>query len=173
MPLGCEIVQDLIYEIYPDLDHIDSSMAMSMIHEYFSQRVILAARNTDVDVINDSILCTLTGESKTYFSADSAFNDGGMTNDAIPNKYLNTIMIPGMPLHQTALKINCPVILLRNLNHYEGLCNGTRLIITAMAERVVEAQILMGTHAGKKAFIPRISLDTSISAGLGFILCRH
>ena len=47
------------------------------------------------------------------------------------------------------------------------------MVITAMAERVIEAQILTGTHAGKKAFIPRISLDTPLSTGLGFILRRR
>ena len=78
-----------------------------------------------------------------------------------------------MPLHQTVLKLNSPIILLHNLNHYESLCNGTRMMVTAMAERVIEAQILGGTHAGKKAFIPCISLDTSISTGLGFILCHR
>ena len=62
-----------------------------------------------------------------------------------------------MPLHETTLKLNCPIILLRNLNPQEGLCNGTRMIVTAMAEWVIEAQILTGTHAGRRAFIPRIS----------------
>ena len=110
---------------------------------------------------------------KIYSSADSAFNDAGMANNAIPNEYLNTITVPGMPLHETELKINCPVILLHNLNPYEGLCNGTPMVVTAMAERVIEVQVLTGSHAGKKAFIPRISLDTSMSAGLGFILRRR
>jgi len=96
-----------------------------------------------------------------------------MANNAIPNEYLNTITVPGMPLHETELRINCPVILLRNLNPHEGLCNGTRMVITAMAERVIEVQVLTGSHAGKKAFIPRISIDTSMSAGLGFILRRR
>jgi hypothetical protein len=115
----------------------------------------------------------LLEEVKTYSSVDNASNNGGVANDAIPNEYLNTITVPGMPLHETELKINCPIILLRNLNSYEGLCNGTRMVVTAMAERVIQAQILTGTHAGKKAFIPRISLDTSMSAGLGFILRRR
>jgi ATP-dependent DNA helicase PIF1 len=127
----------------------------------------------DVDAINNAVLQILPSESKIYSSADSAFNDAGVANDALPNEYLNTITVPGMPLHETELKINCPIILLHNLNPYEGLCNGTRMVVTAMAERVIEAQILTGTHAGKKAFIPRISLDTAMSTGLGFILRRR
>jgi len=173
MPVGKETVEDLIHEIYSDLSHITSSTSENTVCQYFSKRVILAARNIDVDAINNSVLQILHGDVKTYSSADSAFNDAGIANDAIPNEYLYTLTVPGMPLHETALKINCPIILLRNLNPHEGLCNGTRLVVTAMAERVIEAQILTGTHAGKRAFIPRISLDTSISTGLGFILRRR
>ena len=172
MSEGKETVQDLIEEIYPDL-HDLATLSESGIRQYFSQRVILAARNIDVDAVNNAVLKKLSNNSKVYASADCAFNDAGVTNDAIPNEYLNTIVVPGMPLHETVLKLNCPIILLRNLNQHEGLCNGTRMVITAMAERVIEAQILTGTHAARKAFIPRISLDTSMSAGLGFILRRR
>ena len=172
MPDGRDTIEDLIDEIYPDLHNLPS-MSQNTIRQYFKQRVILAARNNDVDVINNTLLQTLPGDSKTYASADSAFNDAGTTNDVIPNEYLNTIVVSGMPLHETILKLNSPIILLRNLNHHEGLCNGTRMIITAMAKRVIEAQILTGTHVGKRAFIPRISLDTSMSTGLGFILRRR
>src|SRR5436190_14974169 len=77
-----------------------------------------------------------------------------------------------MPLHATIRKLNSPIILLRNLHQHEGVRNGTRMLSTAMAERVVEAHIRTGAHAGRKAFIPRISLDTSMSSVLGFIL-RH
>ena len=38
---------------------------------------------------------------------------------------------------------------------------------------MIEAQILAVTHAGRRAFIRRISLDTSMSTGLGFILRRR
>ena len=172
MSEGKETVQDLIEEIYPDL-HDLATLSESEIRQYFSQRVILAARNIDVNAVNNAVLEKLSKDSKVYASADCSFNDAGVTNDAIPNEYLNTIVVPGMPLHETALKLDCPIILLRNLNQHEGLCNGTRMVITAMAERVIEAQILTGTHAGRKAFIPRISLDTSTSAGLGFILRRR
>jgi hypothetical protein len=165
-------VRDLIEEIYPDLYEI-AMMSEDEIRQYFSQRVILAARNIDVDAVNNVVLEKLSNNPKVYTSADYAFNDAGVPNDTIPNEYLNTIAVPGMPLHETTLKINCPIILLRNLNQHEGLCNGTRMVVTAMAERVIDAQILTGTHAGRKAFIPRISLDTSMSAGLGFILRRR
>lgn len=172
MPPGRETVEDLVTEIYPDLTVVPS-LSEGERRRYFSQRVILAARNVDVDAINNSVLQTLVETEKMYLSADMAFNDGGAPNVMIPNEYLNTLSVPGIPLHNTVLKRHCPIILLRNLNPGEGLCNGTRMVVTELAERVIEAQILAGTHAGKKAFIPRISLDTSLSAGLGFILRRR
>jgi PIF1-like helicase len=96
MPVGRETVEALIYEIYSDLHHITSPMSESAIREYFSQRVILAARNVDVDAINETILRMLPGEAKTYSRVDSAFIDAGIANDAIPNEYLNMIAVPGI-----------------------------------------------------------------------------
>ena len=49
-------------------------------------------------------------------------------------------------------------MLLRNLNQSEGLCNGTRLIVTALGEMIIEAQIITGIHTGKSVLIPRICL---------------
>ena len=64
-------------------------------------------------------------------------------------------------------------MLLRNLDPSAGLCNGTRLIITALKTRVIEAKILTGTHAGEPAFIPRLVLTTDTSSALPFNLRRR
>ena len=142
----------LIDKIYPDIDHIQA--------QYFSERVILAARNVEVDRVNESILEHLPGKSRTYTSADSAFIDGVLDERCWGHEYLNTIVMPGMPLHSTTLKVGCPIVLLRNLNPSAGLCNGTRMIITSLGDQVLEARVLTGSHAGTTAFIPRISLSS-------------
>jgi hypothetical protein len=49
-------------------------------------------------------------------------------------------------------------MLLRNLNQSEGLCNGTRLLITSLCDKVIEGQIMTGIHKSKNVLIPRISL---------------
>jgi ATP-dependent DNA helicase PIF1 len=49
-------------------------------------------------------------------------------------------------------------MLLRNLNQAEGLCNGTRLVITVLGDMIIEGQIMSGSHQGKTVLIPRISL---------------
>ena len=59
------------------------------------------------------------------------------------------------------IKINQPIILLRNINPNEGLCNGTRLIITKVFDRILEAKIALGLYMGKTVFIPRMPLIPS------------
>ena len=57
------------------------------------------------------------------------------------------------------MKVNAPIILLRNLDPTEGLCNGTRLICRNLSRNVIHAQIVVGDFAGKDVFIHRIPLE--------------
>ncbi|KAF1876696.1 hypothetical protein Lal_00031507 [Lupinus albus] len=41
-----------------------------------------------------------------------------------------------------AVNVGTPIMLLRNLDQSEGLCNGTRLVVTKMANHVLEAKII-------------------------------
>ena len=77
-----------------------------------------------------------------------------------------------MPPHRQFLKMFATVILLRNLDPDEGLCNGTRLIIRAFSNRVIDAEIATGIHKHKRVFISRIIL-TSSESELPFILRRR
>ena len=53
-----------------------------------------------------------------------------------------------------------PLILLRNLNPSQGLCNGTKLCLKAIHnERLIEVKIIGGQHHGKIVCIPRIVLQ--------------
>lgn len=71
-----------------------------------------------------------------------------------------TILTPqGLPPHKLTLKINAPIILLRNINPTEGLCNGTRLLCKGFNKNVIYAEISVGNYAGKPVFIPRITLE--------------
>ena len=53
--------------------------------------------------------------------------------------FLNTLIPNGIPPHELVLKPNCHVILLRNLNAFEGLCNGTCLIRKQIQPNVIDA----------------------------------
>ncbi|KAL3635911.1 hypothetical protein CASFOL_020458 [Castilleja foliolosa] len=73
-----------------------------------------------------------------------------------PQEYLNQLTFPGIPPHRVSLKINTPIILIGNINQSLGLCNGTRLIVSQLLPRIIEATIITGTSVGLRVYIPRI-----------------
>ena len=75
-----------------------------------------------------------------------------------PPEYLNTFKFPGLPPHKLQLKVGVPIMLLRNVNLEGGLCNGTRMIVTNLMSKVIEAEIITGTRIGERVYIPRIPL---------------
>jgi ATP-dependent DNA helicase PIF1 len=66
-----------------------------------------------------------------------------------------------LPPHLLKLKVGCPIILLHNIVLANGLCNGTRLICRSFQRNVIDAEIAVGEHAGKRIFLPRIPLCPS------------
>jgi ATP-dependent DNA helicase PIF1 len=109
------------------------------------------------------------GEEKVYHSFDS-IEDDLQNNYTID--FLNSITPNGLPPHILKVKVNCPVILLRNLDPHNGLCNGTRLMIRAFQDNAIDAEIAGGQHAGKRVFIPTIPMSPSEDISLPFKLKR-
>ena len=87
-------------------------------------------------------------------------------------EFLKSLKIPGLPPGELKLKMGVPIMLLRNLNPSEGLCNGTRLICRGLHSKVIDAEIITGPHVGNRVFIPRISLTPS-DTSLPFVLKRR
>ena len=117
----------------------------------------------DVDRLNEEMMRTLPGEEHVYLSADAVVI-GHVTSDEglhVTPEFLNTINISGLPPHVLTIKAGAVVMLLRNLNPKKGLCNGTRMIITSVTQRVLRGIILTGDHHHKKCVIPRITLYPS------------
>jgi ATP-dependent DNA helicase PIF1 len=143
--------------------------------EYIKNRAILATTNDIVEEINNYMVDLLPNPEKEYLSADSISKCMDAINDAhilYPTEYLNTLNANNFPTHRLKLKIGVPIMLLRNLNPSLGLCNGTRLIITNLADYIIEAIVITGTHIGDKVHIPRINLTTKCSHW-PFVLCRR
>jgi hypothetical protein len=148
-------VKALIDQVYPDVHthHPDS---------WFSERTILSARNDDVDSLNEAILSAFPGDLKVYHSADSISKEGQDGAEIMyPVEYLNTIKASGLPLAKLSLKLGCPVMVLRNMDPANGVCNGTRGILTRMNTHVVEIRLLGGENAGQKIFLPKVKLSPS------------
>jgi ATP-dependent DNA helicase PIF1 len=149
-------VQGLIDALYPNIQ-IPGIPG----DQYFLERTILAPKNEDVHAINAEVLNHLPGERRTYRSADRAELEGEEENNIYTQEFLHGLNASGLPLHNLELKEGAPIMLLRNLSPAEGLCNGTRLVITHCAWHFIKARVLGGDHAGYEALIPRIDLSPS------------
>jgi ATP-dependent DNA helicase PIF1 len=77
-----------------------------------------------------------------------------------------------MPPHKLNLKIGAFMLLLRNFNINNGLCNGTRMGIKNIMENIVDCEVISGGRIGERVFIPRINL-TSTENILPFKLKRR
>ena len=84
-------------------------------------------------------------ESKEYWSIDTVLS----TEDVVhyPQEFLNSLNPAGFPRHNLKLKVDVPIILLRNVSSPK-LCNRTRLKAKVMRNNVIEAIILTGPSAG-------------------------
>lgn len=93
------------------------------------RRAILTVTNAQSLGLNDRILEKLQGELVTIAGSTEAIED--VEESLLPHniKDLERITPLGMPPHVPKLKRSAPVMLLRNLNFKEGLCNGTNLIV--------------------------------------------
>ncbi|KAL7085980.1 hypothetical protein ACP275_14G310800 [Erythranthe tilingii] len=158
-PLGNHLAS-IVEETYPNL------LANIMDSEYLQQRAILAPTNEIVDKVNDYMLSLVPEDEKVYLSFDSpctANESVDSHHDIHTPEFLNTITSSGLPNHELKLKKGVHVMLLRNIDQSNGLCNGTRLTITRLGNRVLEAKIISGSNVGQKVFIPRLSLTPSDS----------
>ncbi|KAJ9562714.1 LOW QUALITY PROTEIN: hypothetical protein OSB04_007874 [Centaurea solstitialis] len=98
---------------------------------YIISRAILTTKNDHADEINDQLIERLCEEEKVYYSFDEAEDD---KNSLYPMEYLNSLNVSGLPLTTFGLKSD------RN---------------------VVDAEIAVGQHVGKRVFLPRIPLCPS------------
>jgi ATP-dependent DNA helicase PIF1 len=125
---------------------------------YITSQAILSTRNDCVEMINMRMISHFQGDEMVYHSFDSAVDD---PNNYYSPEFLNTLTPNGLPPHVLKLKIGCPVILLRNIDPVNELCNGTRLIVRGFQKNTIDAEIVLGQHAGKRVFLPRIPLCPS------------
>ncbi|KAI3515541.1 hypothetical protein L1887_14440 [Cichorium endivia] len=126
--------------------------------DFIISRAILSTKNKSVDDINDKLIERFSGDQMVYYSFDEAEDD---TNNLYPVEFLNSLIVSGLPPHYLRLKVGCPIMLLRNIDPFNGLCNGTRLICRGFQRNVIDAEIAVGEHAEKRVFLPRIPLCPS------------
>ncbi|XP_066311145.1 uncharacterized protein [Miscanthus floridulus] len=95
------------------------------------------------------------GGEMVYHSFDFVVDD---PHNYYPSEFLNSLTPNELPPDVLKLKLGCPIILLRNIDPANGLCNGTRLVVRGFRRNTIDAEIMVGQHAGKRVFLPRIPL---------------
>ena len=124
---------------------------------------IIAPLNKDVDFLNKACLDRMTPNVEAIVLASSdevVVEDDPIEVQHFQEEYLNTIKLPGLPPHLLELKIDTPVVLLRNLDPANGLCNGTRLQVSKISHRLLTCRVLNGPNKDDVVTIPRIDLNT-------------
>ncbi|XP_022032408.1 uncharacterized protein LOC110933497 [Helianthus annuus] len=152
------LISSLISYIYPDMNKFLWDLM------YFQQRAILAPTNEVVDSINKELLESLPGEEKVYFSSDSlcqSEEESELNMALFPPDVLNNLRLSRLPNHKLVLKVGALVMLLRNIDHANGLYNGTRLQITKLGKVVIEAKIITGTNISHHTLISRLKMTPS------------
>jgi ATP-dependent DNA helicase PIF1 len=125
--------EELVEKVFPSIQTNYTN------HDWLGERAILAAKNKDVNELNNIIKANIQSEEVTYRSVDTVVE----ADEAVqyPTEFLNSLDLPGMPSHVLQLKTGVPIIMLRNINQPQ-LCNGTRLAVKKLMSNVVEATIL-------------------------------
>jgi hypothetical protein len=159
------------------LIHTDGNKTAALVAEVFPNFImnhkspeclatcaIICPNNQDSDAINDCIVKLVPGDDIQYLSCDTISKSSEHIPDfdvLYPTEFLNSISATSFPNHKLVLKNGVIVMLLWNLNQTMGLCNGTRLLVTELGQRVLRCIILTGCKVGAEIFIPRIVLNTT------------
>lgn len=173
LPQQCYTDEDLITEAYADL--IRGEVTQEALPEYLHGRCILAVLNSVCDEYNQRVMGLIPGDACTYTSVNRLVPDNSTSQllEEMPPEVMESVNPSGLPPHELKLKVGAVVIVMRNLNVSESLCNGTRLLVTRLGHRVIEAVHISGSLRGKKVWIPRIKLPSNQSnAKLPFLFER-
>mmetsp|Transcript_38810 Transcript_38810/g.82805 ORF Transcript_38810/g.82805 Transcript_38810/m.82805 type:complete len:214 (-) Transcript_38810:436-1077(-) len=126
--------------------------------DYFKSRVILAATNEIVNQVNKEMMERLPGEEHTFFSIDTVGDLDSAT--MYPTEFLNSLTLSGLPEHELKLKVNTPVILLKDMDIKRGHCNGTRYLVKKIGQYVLVLHKLGAKEddENKVLLLPRIPM---------------
>lgn len=109
--------------------------------EFYKMKAVMAPQNKHVAFLNKKVMDMLEGTEYEYCSADSV-QKGANDRAFYPTEFLNTLDMSGMPPHKLRLKVGAVVMLLRNLDRTQGLCNGTRFILTKAGTYTLEGIVI-------------------------------
>ena len=94
--------------------------------DFFISRAILTPHNPRVNNLNGLIQDGMKSAHHTLNSNDEAdLNENALGREELTAEFLNSLNHSSLPLSRLELRIGAPIILMRNLDLKQGLCNGT------------------------------------------------
>jgi hypothetical protein len=135
-----------------------------------TRKAILTLTNKDAMIINDMIAEMLPGQGRLYDSIDEISAESMHLN--IPHEFLNSLNPSGLSVFRLKLKVNMPVMLIRNVSQSMGLCNGTILKISRITPNLIERYVVNGLHRNEYHCIPRFTLPSDPDDH-PFLFTRH
>ncbi|SAM00629.1 hypothetical protein, partial, partial [Absidia glauca] len=162
--LDSENLDNIIKKIYPGLSDASDPT-------FFAARAILTTKNEFVDRINTEATNRFPGDESIYTSNDCVIDGDDPDADSMnyPVEFLNGCNPSGVPPHSMVIKIGMPLIILRNLDVQNGLCNGTKVYALELWRYSIKVKTYIG---GKEFLIPRIHF-TSNEGDYPFTLRRR
>ncbi|KAG5017275.1 hypothetical protein JHK85_023411 [Glycine max] len=134
------------------------------VSNFFEVRAILTPTLEIVEEANEFMLSLISGDEKQYLSSYSPCHsdeDYQIQGDWFTPEFLNEIKYSGIPNHKLRLKVGVPVMLLRNLDQTNGLCNDIRLQVKHLGQNVITITVLTDKNYGDTNFIVKMDLVPS------------
>ena len=148
-------LEDLIDHIYDNGNVLNNPAQITAC-------LLLAPYRRDVDELNDIILRRLRSylPYRAYFSIDTEINVSPLNVHAVQHdvQALHRETPSGMPPHELRLKEGAVVVLLRNIDTFRGLSNGTRMAIDKLHDTYLECTIIAGPYKGTQVEINKWKL---------------
>ena len=141
-----------IIQPYESMEHFTKELFPNLENsEEIPETIILTPKNVNMYEINKLCIERYKPdlEPLTLKSVDEPYipEQEGIFPEDIMNQYN-----PGsLPQHEIMLKPGCPLMLLRNVNLFEGLANGTRLKLLEISDsgNVMKVEVMTGPKAAK------------------------
>jgi len=148
----------LVHFVYPQ------NVLNSICQTLFDDATILCPTIEAVEEVNDFILSLIDGEERTYLSSDTpcqSDEDNNIQSEWFTSKFLNDIKCSGIPNHKIKLKVGVPIMLLRNIDQANGLCNGTRLQVNHLSKNIISCTVIINKSQGQSLskvglYLPRL-----------------
>ncbi|XP_050896419.1 uncharacterized protein LOC127103186 [Lathyrus oleraceus] len=148
-------------------DGVEPTKPDDMDAPYMVQRAILTPTNDDVQKLNDMIIDQFLGEENNLLLFDEVEGDN---HNLYQQEFLNSIAQSILPPHILKIKKGASLLLLRNLYHRYGLCNGTRLLCRGLFMNMLDVEILTENNAGKRVFLPFVLSIKKFLVRLSFVI---